>query len=450
MRSLGSVVALLGMVAGGQSKTVMNKWMGPAGAEGGLCMDGSPAGFYYAAAENASSTLWVISLEGGGACYDKASCDSRAKTNLGSSTKWAATVNGGGWLDSSPANNPNFYDSYKVYIPYCTSDTHMGMKDKPDASSFGYYFSGHSNVRNFMGMLLNDSSTGPSLKAATHVLVTGGSAGGAGTFGNVDYIQSRLPWAKVKGMPVAGYFFPGHTEDQPEYPVFPPSDWAHWSKNQTGSIFETNYISTLYNVYVPPNCAKIYPANETFFCGSVAASYPAIKAPIFMFENQFDTNQLHNQLGVPNNASVDPQVRAYIGYFGRSMRATITPAHLKAGDGAYLPSCFDHGSGIGSRGSTTIPGAPTQDELAGDWFWERGTIKNYFVADTCKSADDLPCNPTCNGVTPVDNKCKHELDLLECDAGTTQQCETCAEAHESQLAKAGCTRSEVKSLCESL
>ena len=40
------------------------------GANGGRCLDGSMALYYYGEAVNASSTTWVIELEGGGEAVD--------------------------------------------------------------------------------------------------------------------------------------------------------------------------------------------------------------------------------------------------------------------------------------------------------------------------------------------------------------------------------------------
>ena len=49
--------------------------LGPTPGRGGVCLDGSPAGFYYgnSTATNASH-IWVIYLEGGGACTTEQTC----------------------------------------------------------------------------------------------------------------------------------------------------------------------------------------------------------------------------------------------------------------------------------------------------------------------------------------------------------------------------------------
>ena len=88
-----------------------------ANTNGGQCLDGSPAGFYYGAPPSGKSDLWVISLEGGGACHDEASCLSRANSSLGSSTYWSPQTKPKGLLNDDPAANPDFYSGHHVYLP---------------------------------------------------------------------------------------------------------------------------------------------------------------------------------------------------------------------------------------------------------------------------------------------------------------------------------------------
>eukprot|EP00051_Salpingoeca_urceolata_P014881 m.189880 g.189880 ORF g.189880 m.189880 type:complete len:144 (+) comp18218_c0_seq6:1050-1481(+) len=64
-----------------------------AAAPGGKCLDGTAAGYYI---DGNNSDLFAIYLEGGGACYSKETCESRAKTSLGSSKGWPATHGGSG------------------------------------------------------------------------------------------------------------------------------------------------------------------------------------------------------------------------------------------------------------------------------------------------------------------------------------------------------------------
>ena len=48
--------------------------------------------------------------------------------------------------------------------------------------------------------------------------------------------------------------------------------------------------------------------------------YPYIRAPLFVMENQYDTNQLHAQLLLPNEQVYSPRELGYIRYFGEAAR----------------------------------------------------------------------------------------------------------------------------------
>ena len=77
--------------------------------EGGKCMDGSPAGFYYEAPINLlGEDLFVIFMQGGGHCITESDCIARSKTDLGSSNNWPTTMMGNGSFSSSESVNPDF------------------------------------------------------------------------------------------------------------------------------------------------------------------------------------------------------------------------------------------------------------------------------------------------------------------------------------------------------
>lgn len=51
---------------------------------------------------------------------------------------------------------------------------------------------------------------------ATSVLLSGGSAGGIGTFANADWLGSVLPPSVYyRAAPIGGWFFPGDSSDHP-------------------------------------------------------------------------------------------------------------------------------------------------------------------------------------------------------------------------------------------
>ena len=72
------------------------------------CLDGSPAVYYIAA--NASSSSWVVWLEGGGLCLNLTDCAERSKGRLGSSTSYNASIDAPkGMLSSDPTANPDLH-----------------------------------------------------------------------------------------------------------------------------------------------------------------------------------------------------------------------------------------------------------------------------------------------------------------------------------------------------
>ena len=238
---------------------------------GGLCLDGSQAGFYYdnsSAVANATAT-WIIYLEGGGACYTEEDCTSRSKQALGSSKHWAQSK------DACPICNTDhskgFDDAHHVYVPYCTGDTHTGTRTSTPPGTWGFYFDGHLNfVRVLDALVANHGlADGPNTK----ILLSGGSAGGIGTFVNADYLSSRFPQSTAKAAPNAGYFFPGDPLSPPAGAGL-PLDYDDWA---AGPPYNDPWDATtaeLWQSYVHESCAAHYNGtlgpNTTWYCGSIS------------------------------------------------------------------------------------------------------------------------------------------------------------------------------------
>jgi len=361
-------------------------------------MDGTMSGYYYAA-PSVENDLWVINMDGGGACDSQKSCNVWAKkgSGKGSSENWAKTKspNAGALILSDDADiNPEFYGAHKVQIPYCTGDLHSGTVVEPTAAQWGYYFSGHLN---FELIVQNIVYTIPALRQASRILLTGGSAGGAGVIQNCDFLQDKLGSmgvsAKVSCAPLGGWYVPGFTEDQ-EDSELPPSTWPNWSVGQTGGLV-TGSSYQLYQSYLHPDCARAHSSNA-YLCGSVSILYPYIKAPMYVMENNYDYSQLFGVLGLPKRSSTSARGQEYIAYFGRSMRDSTRQVLAKSGDGLFLPSCFDHTDGLGVGGTTKLKGFTSIQGLA-DWFFGRGAVPAILMDDCDMASPGLPCNPTCAG-----------------------------------------------------
>ena len=119
----------------------------------------------------------------------------------------------------------------------------------------------------------------------------------------------------------------------------------------------------LYEVFLHPNCAdnEFFP----FHCGSVAVMYPHIKSPLFVLQNMYDNNQINSQLLMPAcyGASCSEQQLQFVRYFGRAQRNStqLVIDSPRKTDGLFLPSCYDHTSGVNVGGTATIAGfGPTE------------------------------------------------------------------------------------------
>lgn len=462
-------------------------------------MDGTMAGYYLA--EGSNKDLFIIFLEGGGACYDKTGCDKRAKGPLGSSKQLAPTFDGGTHLLVNPdcSKNPSFCAATRVVVAYCTGDTHVGNNTSPSAASWGYYFDGHANLVHIVEQLVAGHGLG---KAGQKVMLAGRSAGGVGTFHNVDWLQQRLgAGVTVKGVPNAGWFTPAALPDDLPAPSA-PSDWANFSAGTHGNAqsdpaLQTFISDTLWKSrgLLPPDCVAAQPADAWFACASVHVAYRYLKAPLFIVESQFDSNQIQNQEGAPRSASSPAEQAAlelYIARYGAAMRnstqqvLTDAPVARKAQkDGLFHPSCFQHGV----WNLTTVQGQVWLP-IVHDWFYELGELQQYYrMVERCPAGSssaggfELPCgtsDPTqglpCRvpGLSPTPSpgpgpgpspeaKCKAQLVADGClkavlpevpasvgpGLAALNACEKCALQHETDLesACAGLTKQQAIQLC---
>ena len=406
-----------------------------ASAVGGRCLDGSPSGYYYAGAKTNATNKWVIHLKGGGGCASEVSCK-KWLAEKGSSKRWPATINGENPLiDGDPAQNPDFYNWNRVQVNYCTGDGHAGQRTGPSAATWNYWFDGHLNVQR----VIADLKAKHGLGSATHVLVSGASAGGIGLFVNIDYIASLLPSdAVIKGAPQAGWFFPEDPVATPKGAGLPLNFSAKEITHST-SLPSDDSIQTLQDRYVNPACLAAQP--NASYCVSVHNQYPHIKTPLFVVENQYDTAQIYANYGgapkhpvgkeVAEKADYVSYVHAHTRmhtrtnvhtlcrYYGATMRSSIEPqirshgqTKAKGNDGMFLPSCLSHGLSTEttlaaqvsvSENNAAATGSQqansTQQvnwvEIVGDWYFERNKFVSHMLIDDCKMTDGQPCNPNC-------------------------------------------------------
>ncbi|WKB52402.1 pectin acetylesterase-family hydrolase [Eleftheria terrae] len=185
-------------------------------SSGASCGNGTPYRFFVNRTPFSEST--VVVLEGGGACWDQASC-------LGQSKLGATNPDGVGADYMSSINLAAFglvtpftarlhpFDRIRtqgwniVYLPYCTGDVHTGSAvqvyaDSQPAQPRVQYHRGQANVAGAARWLREH------LGRPDELLVTGFSAGGAGATGGYPLLRDTLQPGRSSMLADSGPLFP--------------------------------------------------------------------------------------------------------------------------------------------------------------------------------------------------------------------------------------------------
>ena len=198
---------------------------------GATCSDGSPYKLFVDLSDSSNDV--VIFFEGGGACWDYASCSgegARTAANLnGLPDEHAdalATLSGVDieagivypLLNASPTVSP-VADWNKVFVPYCTGDIYSGSTtvtyEDPDGigEDFEFQHVGHQNV------LAAIEALSPMLPALDRMLVSGCSAGGAGATTNYAFIREGLNPSRGYLVADSGPIFPNQAPTSRSLPL---------------------------------------------------------------------------------------------------------------------------------------------------------------------------------------------------------------------------------------
>ncbi len=167
---------------------------------GARCRDGSSTGI--GVNINPASTKTVIFLEGGGACFNSATCGQNPSKFSGADFKSYVAMGGPagsgggksgtafGILARADTKNP-VKDWNMVYVPYCTGDIHGGANETGTVSGVNgtQLFVGRNNVK------LALEQTKALVPATDKVFLTGASGGGFGAL--MAYDQVATFWGTV-------------------------------------------------------------------------------------------------------------------------------------------------------------------------------------------------------------------------------------------------------------
>ncbi len=162
--------------------------------QGSVCNDGSPTGIGIEAGPGTTSNVLVF-LDGGGACWDYATCwfFHTATSGPFGATELEARIRdarAGTVLDRSAAGNP-YKDFTMVFVPYCTGDVHSGATSPTYPGAPGpYHHNGRVNVSKAFEYLAT------AVGAPAKVVVSGASAGGFGSL--LAFTKAKAAWPSAK------------------------------------------------------------------------------------------------------------------------------------------------------------------------------------------------------------------------------------------------------------
>ncbi len=164
---------------------------------------------YYFFVQRGNPNKVLIALDGGGACWDAATC---IGSPLSGNSTYTVSLNGipgtiasaGGIFSNHNSKNP-FRNYTKIFIPYCSADIFWGSKDTTyvldlEPNNRLRWTIRHRGTDNFLGVLdwlqkYGRANYRVDLSRARHVTVAGLSAGGYGASLAFAYIAQLTPKA---------------------------------------------------------------------------------------------------------------------------------------------------------------------------------------------------------------------------------------------------------------
>ena len=139
----------------------------------------------------------------------------------------------------------------------------------------------------------------------------------------------------VKGGPVGGWFVPGDAPDQAPQTWNPPSLYPDWSAGKVTPWSAAELDP--WKAHLNEGCVQALGVNAGR-CQSVHTAYPYVKTPLYVMENNYDTNQL-GHFGLKKTMTSE-QAQNYVRYYGRAMRNSTAQVAHKAGDVRHFPARF--------------------------------------------------------------------------------------------------------------
>ncbi|CAJ1326796.1 unnamed protein product [Effrenium voratum] len=307
-----------------------------AAQQGAVCLDGSPAGYFFEPGWGSGADEWIIHFQGGGWCISLEDCLTRSNSSLGSSSFWEKEKDsilrwgdGGvhGYLSNQSQVNPDFYNWNKVFAVYCDGGSRNSNVEGPVAvGNRSVYFRGHHILLATLESLLAKG-----VSQAKRFVVGGCSAGGLTVWLHLDFIRSLVPsWVQVLGVPQCGFFM-----DQPNYKgqefYTPLYKW----------VFET--MGMIKSPSLHEACLTKY-ADDPWKCFMAQYFLPFVQTPFFAVNSFYDSWQLQEILQLPEDCYISQNCTQQQRAAMHRMRDNLVGNLSTAPDtqSFFLYSCVSH------------------------------------------------------------------------------------------------------------
>jgi hypothetical protein len=219
---------------------------------GAACGNGTPYRFFVNRTPFTQDTS--LMHEGGGACWDQASCLGQGKLSAsnpnGIPASYLSEMNTAAFglitpftARIHPFQGVRTQGWNLVYLPYCTGDVHTGSKltvysDADPANPRVQHHRGQANIRAAANWLRAN------LGRPNQLLLTGFSAGGVGSTATYSMVRDTLaPTGRVSLLADSGPLFPAPRAGTPEqYPSLPLHNKIRsaWGLDEPGGLVSTN------------------------------------------------------------------------------------------------------------------------------------------------------------------------------------------------------------------
>ena len=230
---------------------------------GTTCANGSPAGIGVNRAPTAGGKLNIY-FEGGGACWDTASCTANPPLAVNLDVTYDAAKlasDTAGLVVDRSAGEPVASTTY-VFVPYCTGDLHAGTQVMAYPGGPTIHHTGGTNTQKFVDALHAAFPDAPTL------WISGSSAGGYGATLNFHRFTQAWPSAQADLLEDSSPFIP----------------------------FLANYdkLTSAWAIAFPPGCTGCATSFTSVF-DAVATAHPTSRIGLMTFDD-------------------DATIKAYFGY----------------------------------------------------------------------------------------------------------------------------------------